>query len=147
MKNYFNVSRYKELLKQRKNEEISFLNLELISFEASVEEQICYDRKKDYFILIDEYLSRTISLYDFRSKFLQMQNEDSEKATIILEDFQELENFTLANNLEKFSDLITDISSLCFEYGELWDGTIEPMSESEFYDLVNNYYFQLKNFK
>jgi len=73
-----------------------------------------------------------------------MEKEDSEKSTRILEDFQELEVLTLANDLEKFSDLIGQISTLCFEYDEVWDGTMEPMSESEFYYLVNNHIFNSK---
>ena len=129
------------------NGKISFLDFELLSFKASVQQQICYNRKKDYFILIDEYLSRIIPPYEFRSKFLQMEKEDSEKSTRILENFQELEVFTLAKDLEKFSDLIGNISTLCFEYNEIWDGTMERMLESEFYYLVNNHYLQLRNFK
>ena len=35
------------------------------------------------------------------------------------------------------------ISNLCFEYDELWDGTIDRMTENEFYYLVNNLYLQL----
>ena len=114
--------------------------LELLSYKLSVAEQIYYNRKKDYFLLIHEYLSRVITPYKFRSKFLQMKREDSKKATIILEDFQELEVFTLAEDLEKFSDSMNQISTLCFEYDEVWDGTMERMSESEFYYLVNNHY-------
>ena len=147
MEKHFNLSRYKELLKLEESGKISFLDenyFELLSYKASVEEQISYNRKKDYFLLIHEYLSRVISPYEFRSKFLQMEKEDSKKATIILEDFQELEVFTLAEDLEKFSDLITQISTLCFEYDEVWDGTMERMSESEFYYLVNNRYLQLQ---
>ena len=124
------------------------MDLELLSLKASVEQQMCYNRKKDYFSLIDKYLSQIISPYEFRSKFLQMEKEDSEKASIILENIQELEVLTLANDLEKYSDLIGQISTLCFEYYEVWDGTMEPMSESEFYYLVlvNNYYLKLGNF-
>ena len=144
MEKSFNLSRYKELLKLEANGDITFLDLELLSFKASVAQQMCYNRKKDYFLLIDEYLNRVIPPYEFRSKFLQMEKEDSEKSILILEDFQELEVFTLAKDLEKFSDLIGKISTLCFEYSEIWDGTIEPMSESEFYYLVNNYYLQLQ---
>ena len=76
-----------------------------------------------------------------------MQKDDSAKAAIILEDLQELEFLTLAKDLEKFSDLIDQISTLCFEFDEVWDGTMEPMSESEFYYLINNHYLQLGNFK
>jgi hypothetical protein len=73
-----------------------------------------------------------------------MKKDDSAKATIILENFQELEVFTLAKDLEKFSDLISQISTLCLEFDEVWDGTMEPMSESEFYSLVNNHYLQFQ---
>ena len=69
-----------------------------------------------------------------------MQKEDSNKSTRIFEDLQELEVFTLANNLEKFSNLIGQISTLFFEYDEVWDGTLKSILESEFYNLVNNYY-------
>ena len=144
MEKSFNLSRYKELLKLEANGEITFLDLELLSFKASVAQQMRYNRKKDYFLLIDEYLSGVIPPYEFRSKFLQMKKEDSKKSTIILEDFKKLEVFTLAKNLEKFSDLIREISTLCFEYDEVWDGTMEPMAESEFYSLINNYYLQLQ---
>ena len=144
MEKSFNLSRYKELLKLEANGDITFLDLELLSFKASVAQQMCYNRKKDYFLLINEYLSQVISPYEFRSKFLERKKEDSKKSTIILEDFKKLEVFTLAKNLEKFSDLISEISTLCFEYDEVWDGTMEPMSESEFYSLINNYYLQLQ---
>ena len=70
MEKHFNLSRYKELLKLQENGEISFLDLELLSYKASVAKQMCYNRKKDYFLLIHEYLSRIIPPYEFRSKFL-----------------------------------------------------------------------------
>ena len=59
-----------------------------------------------------------------------MENEDSAKSGTILKDFQELEVFTLAKDLEKFSDLYYEISTLCFDYNEISDGTVEPISES-----------------
>jgi len=60
---------------------------------------------------------------------------------------QKLENFNFSKDFDKFSDSIGKISTLCFEYYEIWDGTMEPMSKSKFYCLVNKYYLQLKNFK
>ena len=143
MEKQFNLSRYKELLQLKESGKISFLDLELLRYRASVGQQFNYNRKKDYFILIHEYLSQIITPYEFRSKFLEMQKDDSAKATIILENFQELEVFTLAKDLGKFSDLLSEISTLCLEFDELWDGTMEPMSESEFYSLVKNEYLQL----
>jgi len=37
----FNVVRYQEFLKLEENGEISFLDLELLSFKASVAQQLC----------------------------------------------------------------------------------------------------------
>jgi len=73
-----------------------------------------------------------------------MGKQDSRTAYIIQQDFQKLEVFTLANDLEEFSDLRREISMLCLEYDEIWDETMERMSESEFYSLVNDYYLQLQ---
>ena len=73
-----------------------------------------------------------------------MEKQDSRTADIILKDFQELEVFTLADDLKEFSELKSEISTLCFGYYKVWDGTMEPMSESEFYNLVNNSYFQFQ---
>lgn len=146
MEKNFNLSRYKELIEREKNGEISFLNIELLNFRAVVGRQISYERKKDYFTLIDGYLNGIISLYKFRSKFLQMEKEDSKQSALILENFQELEGFAIANDLENFSASIGEISTLCLEYYEIWDENTEPMSESEFYSLVNNHYLQLQKF-
>jgi hypothetical protein len=73
MEKIFNLSRYKELINREKNGEISFLDLELLSYKASVSQQISYTRKKDYFTLIDGYLSGIITNYNFLYKFLQMK--------------------------------------------------------------------------
>ena len=147
MKKYFNLSRYEELLKLEENGDISFLDLELLSLRASVEHQIRYKRKKDYLLLIKKYLNQIITLDEFRSKFSRMERNDSEKAAMLLENPQALEFFILAKDLDKFSDSIGEISTLCFEYDEVWDGTIEKMSENTFYSLVHDHYLQLENFK
>lgn len=146
MEKLFNLSLYKELLKLEKNGDIAFLDLELLSYKTSVAEQIYYKQKKDYFILVDEYLSGIIMPYKFWSKFIKIENENSEKSTVILKDFKKLEVFTLAQDLKKFSDLICQISTLCLDYNELRDGTIKRMTENEFYSLVNNHYLQLQKF-
>jgi hypothetical protein len=39
--------------------------LELLTYEASIAQQITYDRKKDYFFLIDNYLQELISPSNF----------------------------------------------------------------------------------
>ena len=144
MENYFNLSRYKELLELEKKGEISYLHSDLVSYEASISEQIAYNRKQDYFILIHQYLTQAITPHDFRSKFSQIVDDDAAQVRLILKNFQELEVFTFVKDLEKFSDSIVQISILCSDFYEVWDGTIDPMLESEFYSLVNNYYLQLQ---
>lgn len=143
MEKKFNLLRYKELLRlEKEGKTLPFEKdfVELLSYRATVTDQVCYNRKKDYFLLIQEYLSRSIMPDAFRSTFLQMEDEDSKKAAEIKQDFQKLEALTLAEDLDQFSCLIGKISTLCFEYDEMWDGTMKPMSEQEFYDLVHNLY-------
>ncbi len=147
MKKKFNLSAYKELLELRNNGKIVFFDknsIKLLTYQASVNKQITYNRKADYFLLIHEYLTRVITLYEFQSKLVVMEKENSRKSNIILENFQELESFSLAEDLDKFSSLRGRISDLCFDYYEVWDGTMEPMLETELYDLVNNWYLQLQ---
>jgi len=146
MANQFNLARYKELLELEKSNKITFLDLELLTYGASIESQICYNRKENYFSLIEKYLRGKIAGHEFRSKFLEMEKQDGRTAYIIKQDFQKLEVFTLADDLEEFSYLTGEISTLCLEYDEIWDGTMERMSESEFYSLVNKHYFQLAEF-
>lgn len=52
---------------------------------------------------------------------------------------QELKEFYLAEDLEKFSRPIGEIIDLCEDYY-----IIEPMLETTFYFLVNKYYHQLQ---
>ena len=143
MANQFNLLRYKELLELEKNNKITGLNLELITYKVSIESQICYNRKENYFSLIETYLKRKLSDHEFRSKFLKMETQDLKTAYTIKQDFQKLEAFTLTDDLEYFSNLTIQISAFCLEYDEIWGGTMERMSESEFYSLVNKHYFQL----
>jgi hypothetical protein len=90
-------------------------SIKLLKYQASIDQQITYDRKADYFLLIHEYLTRVITLYEFQSKLVEMEKEDSRKSNRILENFQELESFSLAEDLDKFSSLRSRISDLCLD--------------------------------
>ena len=140
----FNVARYQELVELKKNGKISSLDRELLAYLVSIEDQISYNQKEKYFSLIEQYLSRVIAPHEFRLKFSEMENQDSRTAGLILKDFQQLEVFTLTDDLKEFSDLISEISTLCLEYGDVWDDTMEPMSESEFYSLINRIHSQFQ---
>ena len=59
MKKHFNLSRYKELLQLEESGKDSLLDktsVELLSYKANIEDQISYNRKENYFSLIDKYL-------------------------------------------------------------------------------------------
>jgi hypothetical protein len=101
--------------------------LELLSYGSDVESQISYDRKNLYHSLIVEYLAKTITPTKFRSKFLKMQREDVEAATIIKNDLERLAIFSIDSKADEFFSLIKqiyDVSTLAFEFGPK-HGTIE----------------------
>ena len=147
MKKYFNLKRYKELLELEQSGKLSSFNDELVNLCTNVEKQIIYNRKNDYFKLIDNYLSQVISPHDFRIQLSEMTFQDARNANVILKDFQKLEVFTLATDLEQFINLIFEIITLCKEYYEMWDDRTELMPEDEFYNLVSQYFFELEKFK
>ena len=153
MNSRLNLTRYSELMKKETalaNKKKSLFSenrsefLELLNYTASVTQQMMDNRKNDYFSLINNYLNQLITPSEFRTEFLKMEKQDGRKGTKILQDFQQLEVFSLAEDLEEFSNLMDQISGLCFDFNELWDGTIDRMRENEFYSLINNCYLQLQ---
>jgi len=154
MVNKFNVPRYRELLKKEKilEEQNKFLldepdYLELLSCKGSVDCQICFDRKSDYFSLIEKYLNTIISPEKFRARFLEMGEQDYEKAKKILQDFEQLSNFSIDVKSDGFCSLFEGISDDCrqaFEFGPEDDGYGIP--EDEFRNSIEKIYFQLVNY-
>ncbi len=143
MKKEFNFTGYKELVDMKNCEEIVFLDanyFKLLRYQTSVGKQLIYNRKEDYYLIINKYLNKTLTLLEFRTQFLDMEKENIEKGYVILENIQELEVFYLVEDLEKFSRLIGEIIDLCEDYY-----IIEPMPETEFYFLVKKYYHQLQD--
>lgn len=142
MNKKFNLSRYKELVELNKSGKISLLDsnyIELVKSSLSVGYQIIYERKIIFFSLIDNYLNGTISLLEFRTQFIEMERENQKKGELILKNLQELDDFYLADDLEKFSCLISDILEVCEDYYIL-----ETMPEPDFYFSVSKYYCQLQ---
>lgn len=141
------ISRYKELIKLDKNNSLSDdLFLELISYHATIESQIYYNRKQEYFLLIKKYCNQQIDSYEFRSLFLIMQKENSAFASTIYNDLEALETFQLASDRLKFSDLITEISILCSDFNQIYDETEYDIAKSEikFFSLVKKHYSKLQ---
>lgn len=139
MEKKFNFTSYTKLVDMENRGEIAFLDtnyFKLLRYRTSVGKQLIYDRKEDYYSIINKYLNKTLTIIEFRAQFLAMQKEDMKKGYIILGNIQE---FYLVEDLEKFSKLIGEIIDLCEDYY-----VIEPMSETEFYSLVNKYFHQLQ---
>ena len=148
-----NIERYTELLKKEsilKDQQKSLLFenkkefLELLSYGSHVESQISYDQKNAYNSLIAEYLAKTMTPAKFRSKFLKMQREDGEAATIIKNDFERLATFSIDFKADEFSSLIQeiyDVSNLAFELGPK-----NGIPEVEFQNSVEEIYFKIQNF-
>ena len=145
MEKNFNISRYKKLCELKPSAFSDEIFFEFISYRAIIESYISYNQKEKYFFLIKNYLKHVITPYNFRSQFLKMERQDSEQAGLLSKDFQALEQIILTDSLEIFSDLKIQISTLCFDYGEILDdGSGERMIESEFYASINTCYFQLQ---
>ncbi len=139
MEKKFNFTSYTKLVDMENRGKIAFLDtnyFKLLRYRTSVGKQLIYDRKEDYYSIINKYLNKTLTIIEFRAQFLAMQKEDMKKGYIILGNIQE---FYLVEDLEKFSKLIGEIIDLCEDYY-----VIEPMSETEFYSLVNKYFHQLQ---
>lgn len=49
--------------------------LGLLNYQASVEQQITYNRKNDYFLLINKYLNQLITPSEFQIEFLEMEKK------------------------------------------------------------------------
>jgi len=153
MNNSFNLTRYRKLIEKEtalanQKKSLFYENrsefLELLNYQASVEQQIIYNRKNDYFLLIDKYLNQLITSFEFQIEFLKMEKQDDTKAKKIFQDYQQLSGFSLVENLEEFSNLMGQISDLCQDIID-W-GYEDGLSKDEFYDSVNNLYLQLKKY-
>lgn len=142
MKKKFNLTGYIDLIKMQHSGELVFSDanyFKLLRYRTSVTYQLMYNRKEEYYSIINKYLNKTLTLKEFRTQFLNLQDEDIDKKMVILGNIEELEVFYLVEDLEKFSRLIGEIIDLCEEYY-----IIEPMPETEFYLCVNKYYHPLQ---
>ena len=117
----FDVDRYNELLKKEKGlseqgNSLIFENkdefVELLSYNARVTSQISYERKKEYYSLISQYVENMITLPMFQSEFLEMEKKDAEAAKRITNDFKQLASFSVDLKAVEFSSLIGEISDV-----------------------------------
>ena len=130
MSNNLNIKNYIKLLKKPDLTETD--KTELFSYKALVEQQISYNRRNEYFSLIQEFLAKKMNPSTFRAKFFEMQQQDVDNLEILEKDVEQLSNFSIDFQVQEspFSrliDLLYDSSMLANELGPE-DG----ISEGEF---------------
>lgn len=145
--------RYRLLLEKqtifKKQNKLSFnepVFLELLSIKASIECQIYLNRVNEYCSLIKKFLDTKIIPHQFRAKFLEMIEQDNKEAELLFQDFEQLANFLIHDNLDEFSPLFSRVHKIylqVFEFGSEDDGFGVP--EHEFKNSVEKAYFQIKN--
>ena len=146
-----NLSRYRELLAKtdsstNKNKDLfddpTFI--ELLSLESSVETQVFYNHKNNYFALIQKYLGEIINPNVFRGQFIEMVNEDMKKSHKILKNFEELSTFWIDLELNDFSSLFENIYETCL-YAFEFEDQDDAMPEDKFRDSIENFFSKSKS--
>jgi len=111
MNNSFSLTQYLELIEKEtalanQNKSLFSENrsefMELLDYQASVEREITYSRKNNYFLLINNYLKQLITPSEFRIEILKMEKQDGTKAKKIFQDSQQLSLFSFVEKLEDF---------------------------------------------
>lgn len=150
MNRKFDVTRYLELMAEEKKynkqnkvffEEDKEAFMELLNYRANVECQISYAKKNIYLSLVENYLTKKITPDKFRADFLDLQDQDSEDATNILNDLEKLSTFSISSKAIEFSSLLIDVyncSMLVIEE--------EDLSEAEFRDSIERIFQKMKKF-
>ena len=119
--------------------------LELLALEASIENQIFYNNKNNYFALIQKYLNETIHPNIFRAQFIKMVNEDLKKSQEILDNFEELSTFWIDLELDEFGSLLENIHETClcaFEF----EGQEDAIPETKFRDSIQKIFFKIQKY-
>lgn len=147
----FNLPRYRQLLAKKdsstnKNKDLfddpTFI--ELLSLESSVQTQVFYNHKNNYFALIQKYLGEIINPNVFRGQFIEMVNEDVKKSHKILKNFEELSTFWIDLELDDFSSLFENIYETCL-YAFEFEDQDDAMPEDKFRDSIENFFSKSKS--
>jgi len=148
----FNLSRYRQLLAKKdyltnKNNDFFAdpIFLELLSFESSIETQVFYNHKNNYFALIQKYLNETINPNIFRAQFIEMVNEDLKKSHKILNNFEELSTFWIDLELDEFCSLFENIHETCL-YAFEFEDQKDAMPEDAFRNSIQKIFFKIQKY-
>jgi len=148
--NKFNKTRYIELLKKEeilRNEATSLFNenckedLELLSYDVILENQIYYNRKAEYIFLIEEYLrenARKDGANIFREDAKALKNLEKEG-------LQRLANFFIDPKSTEFSALINQIVGHC-EFLTFGPEYSYGITLDQFRDSIEKIFFKMQKY-
>jgi hypothetical protein len=153
MKITFDMDRYNELLEKEKrlnqqSNSLIFENrdefIELLSYGARVESQIYYERKKEYYSLISQYIEKVVTSPKFQWEFLKMEKEDGKAAKMITNNFKQLAIFSVDLKAVEFSSLIEEISEVSMIALEF--SPEEGISDQKFRKSIEKTFLQMQKF-
>jgi hypothetical protein len=153
MKITFDMDYYDELLEKEKrlsqqSNSLIFENkdefIELLSYGARVQNQISYERKKEYYSLISQYIEKVVTPPIFQSEFLKMEKEDVKAAKMITNDFKQLAIFSVDLKAVEFSSLIGEISDVSMLAQEF--SSEEGISNQKFRKSIEKTFLQMQKF-
>jgi light-regulated signal transduction histidine kinase (bacteriophytochrome) len=149
IKTKFNVSKYQELVIYFENKSGDFLDdplfSELSNLQISVESQIFYTHKNDYFDLIQKYLNKTISSSIFAFELMALSRRDIQENIEICKDFEQLSNFWIDEESDYFSFVLHRIINTCMFQRE-YSGTKDELSQKDFYTEIEKSFFKLQKY-
>jgi hypothetical protein len=154
MKITFDMDRYNELLEKEKrlrlqSNSLIFENnkddfIELLSYGARVEAQISYERKREYYSLISEYIEKVVTPQRFQWEVLKMEKEDAKAAKMITNDLKQLAIFSVDLKAVEFSSLIGEISDVSMVAQEF--GPEKGISDQKFRKSIEKTFLQIQEF-
>jgi hypothetical protein len=133
--NIYNKKRYFDLLEYsnnlRKSEKVLYYEnkeafLELLSYQVIIENEVFWQSKDQFVLLMLNFINETLDAIEFKSEFFAITRQNQNLYESFERNFEKLENFKVNPKSEGFSTLIEEIFSDCdmlnldTEYNQTW---------------------------
>jgi hypothetical protein len=152
MMNNLEKARYFELLEKKKNGQLSYEENkeefeELVRYATLVRDQVYYNQKKKYRLLIDDYLSGEASAMGFVWIFFGMYKQDAKDFELLTHDLKKLLSFQMESRSEGFSVCMEDIFGNCDSLAVDPDNIqSHEVNESEFKSYLEMIYSDMQKY-
>ena len=151
MNNHFDKVEYIKLLEKEKilatkgyslYSENEKENSRLRSYRITLEDQIYYNNRYEYQVLIKGYIAEKMITLGFISAFLKLFRIDRDRLEPIEKDFKRLSTFSIDSKPKNFATFISEIFEDC-DYS--FDENCK-VTEEEFKDSIKNKYSQMQKY-